>query len=177
MARNSWPEVSKERLCPICGEGRRCKFTDDGNAARCFRQGDRRLQVANGKQNRNGLVAMWAKAKDPARCAKIAAARRGKPRPPEVIEAMRQANLGRKLPAEQRAKMSAAHKRRRTMPPAAGKAFSARELRLIRSLPPADAAKRTGRTLTAVYSQRSRLGSKPKSDSSAGSTERPAVAR
>ena len=38
------------------------------------------------------------------------------------------------------------------------KPFSARELWLIQSLPPAEAAKRTGRTLTAVYSQRSRLG-------------------
>jgi len=120
-------------------------------------EGDRRLQVANGKRNRNGLVAMWAKAKDPARRAKIAAARRGQPRPPHVIEAMRQANLGRKLPASQREKMSAAHKRRGTRPPAAGKAFSTRELRLISELPPAEAAKRTGRTLTAVYSQRYRL--------------------
>jgi len=120
-------------------------------------EGDRCLQAANGKRNRNGLVAMWAKAKDPTRCAKIAAARRGKPRPPHVIEALRMANLGRKLPAAQRAKMSAAHKRRRTRPPAAGKPFTAHELWLIQRLPPAEAAKRTGRTLTAIYSQRSRL--------------------
>jgi len=78
-----------------------------------------RLKVANGKRNDRAIEAMHAKARDPARRAKIAAARRGKPRPPEVIEAMRQANLGKKLSAETRAKMSAAHKARGTWPPAA----------------------------------------------------------
>ena len=62
---------------------------------------------------------MWAKAKDPVRRAKIAASKLGKPRPQHVMEALREANLGRKLPAAQRAKMSAAHKRRGTRPPAA----------------------------------------------------------
>jgi len=53
------------------------------------------------------------------RRAKIAAAKLGKPRPPEVIEALRRANLGKKLSAATRAKMSATHKRLGTWPPAA----------------------------------------------------------
>jgi len=121
-----------------------------------WNEGDLQLKAANGKVNLAALEGMHAKARDTGRRAKIAAARRGKPRPPEVIEAMRQANLGRKLPAEQRAKMSTAHKRRGTRPPAVGKPFTAHELWLIRSLTPADAARRTGRTLSAVYSQRGR---------------------
>ena len=32
-----WPEVSKERPCPICGHDRRCKLAEDGLAAVCFR--------------------------------------------------------------------------------------------------------------------------------------------
>jgi hypothetical protein len=39
-----------------------------------------------------------AKARDPARRAKIAAARRGKPRPPHVIEAIARARRGKPLP-------------------------------------------------------------------------------
>jgi len=69
--------------------------------------------------NLAAIEGMHAKARDPVRRAKIAASRRGKPRPPEVIEALRRANLGKKLSAETRAKMSAAHKARRTWPPAA----------------------------------------------------------
>jgi hypothetical protein len=77
-------------------------------------RGTLRRRVEAGKRNRNGLLAMHAKARDPVRRAKIAAAKRGKPRPRRVIDALRRANLGRKLSAEQRAKMSAAHKRRGT---------------------------------------------------------------
>jgi hypothetical protein len=122
-------------------------------------EGDMRLRVAIGKSPAMlpALAAMHAKARDPARRAKIAAARRGKPRPPHVIEAVRKAHTGRKLSAATRAKMSAAHKARGAWPPAAGRAFTDQELRLIRRLPPAEAARLTGRTLTAVYSQRSKL--------------------
>ena len=59
----------------------------------------------------------WAKARDPQRRAKIAASRRGKPRPLHVVEAMRKAHLGKPLPAETRRKMSEAHKRRGSWPP------------------------------------------------------------
>lgn len=62
-----------------------------------------------------------AKNGDPARRAKIAASRRGKPRPPHVIEILRVVNWGKKASAETRAKMSASHRRRGTRPPKAGK--------------------------------------------------------
>ena len=61
-------------------------------------EGDRRLRVAIGKSPimRKALAAMRAKARDPVRCAKIAASKRGKPRPKHVLEALRKANLGRR---------------------------------------------------------------------------------
>jgi hypothetical protein len=99
----------------------------------------------------------WAKARDPKRRAKIAASRRGKPRP-EVIEKMRQANLGRKLSKSHRLQLSQAHLRRGTRPPKAGRPWSAREQALLRKLPPKLVAARTGRTLKAVYSARRALG-------------------
>jgi len=61
-------------------------------------------------------------ARDPDRRAKIAAAKLGNPRPPDVIEAMRRANLGWTLSTATRAKMSAVHKARGTWPPAAKRA-------------------------------------------------------
>jgi hypothetical protein len=54
-----------------------------------------------------------AKARDPDRRAKIAAARLGKPRPRHVIEAMRRGRTGKPQSAEARAKMRAAHARGR----------------------------------------------------------------
>jgi len=60
-----------------------------------------------------------AKALDPARRAKIAVAKRGKPRPPHVHTALLKEKLGRKASAATRAKMSASHKARGTWPPAA----------------------------------------------------------
>ena len=74
---------------------------------------------------------------------------------------LRTMSIGRKASKATRAKMSAAAKRRVARgdwPPAAGKSFTARELRLIRTLPPAEAARQTGRTLKAIYSQRVRMG-------------------
>jgi hypothetical protein len=59
-----------------------------------------------------------ASTKRPERNAKIAAPVRGKPRPPHVLEALRRANKGRGLSADQRRKMSEAHKRRGTQLPA-----------------------------------------------------------
>ena len=98
-----------------------------------------------------------AKARDPERRAKIAAAKRGKPRPAEVIEAMRKANLGRLHSTETRRKMSEAHKRRGTRPPAAGRAWTPEEDALIGSLPPNEVARRTGRSLVAVGTRRRKL--------------------
>jgi hypothetical protein len=120
--------------------------------------GTMRRRVEVGKRNTKAIKAMHAKARDPGRRAKIAAAKRGKPRPRAVIAALRKANLGRTQSAESRAKRSATHKRRGTIPPAAGRPWEAWEDRLLTSLPPGEAARRTGRTLRAVYMRRAALG-------------------
>jgi hypothetical protein len=99
-----------------------------------------------------------AKNSDPARRERIAAAKRGRPRPPHVVEAMRKGRLGTPHSAEARAKMSAAHKRRGTRPPKAGRPWTAAEEALLRDLPPAEVARTTGRTLKAVYAWRRVLG-------------------
>lgn len=99
----------------------------------------------------------WAKAQDPERREKIAAARRGKPRSPEVIAALRQANLGRKLTDDQRRKMSEAHKRRGTRPPKAGKPWAAWEDDLCKTAKPSEVVEKTGRSLSAVFSRRAVL--------------------
>jgi hypothetical protein len=91
--------------------------------------------------------------------AKIAAARRGRPCPRHVVEAMRAANLGRPLSAETRRKMSEAHRRLGTRPPKAGRPWTPEEDGLITGeLPPMEVAVRTGRTLSTVYQRRGVLG-------------------
>jgi hypothetical protein len=92
-------------------------------------EGTRRRRVRHGKSKagRKALAAMHAKLQDPGRRAKIAAAKRGKPRPASVIETLRKANTGRKLSTATRAKMSAAHKQRGTIPPAAAKHLARRK--------------------------------------------------
>lgn len=98
-----------------------------------------------------------AKARDPDRREKIAAARRGKPRPAHVIEALRQSHLGKPLSAATRRKMSEAHKQRKSWPPAAGRPWTAEEDELVRTLRIAEAAKQTGRTVSAVKGRRNKL--------------------
>ena len=66
--------------------------------------------------------------------------------------------MGRKLPEEQRAKMSEAHKRRGTIPPKAGRLWTAEEDELVRTLKAVEAAEKTGRTLRAIYLRRNKLG-------------------
>jgi len=99
-----------------------------------------------------------ARARDPQRRAKIAASRRGRPRPPGVLQAMQSGRLGKPLSEEHRHKLSETHRRRGTRPPKAGRPRSAAEGRLVRTLPPAEAARRTGRTVGAVYGRRHALG-------------------
>jgi hypothetical protein len=76
-------------------------------------KGSRALRSAYWKEPwaRDAVKKAWAKARDPERCAKIAAAKRGKPRLPSVRKAMRQAALGRKVTPETRRKLSEAHLR------------------------------------------------------------------
>lgn len=123
-------------------------------------EGELRLRQAHGQSDwfKQAQRKAWAKARDPRRRAKISAARRGKPRPPSVIRAMRKANLGRSHSEETRRKMSATHKRRGTQPPKAGKLWSAKEDALLRALPTAEVVERTGRTVYAVHMRRSVLG-------------------
>lgn len=98
-----------------------------------------------------------AKADDPERRRKIADARRGKPRPKWIIEAMRQVNLGHPPSDETRKRMSDAHKRRGTRPPKAGRAWTDDELKLLAVTPPIEVARLTNRTLAAVYIMRGKL--------------------
>jgi hypothetical protein len=66
-----------------------------------------------------------AKSGDPGRRAKIAAAKRGKPRPVHVIEAMRAGNTGRVHGEDERRRRSASLKRRGVRPPKAGRPWTA----------------------------------------------------
>jgi hypothetical protein len=96
--------------------------------------------------------------KSPERAAKIAASKRGRPRPASVVEALRKANTGKKATAETRAKMSHAHKLRCTRPPAAGTPWTVDEDGLLGTMRDADVAIRTGRSENAVSHRRKVLG-------------------
>lgn len=100
----------------------------------------------------------WAKARDPERRRKIGDALRGRKRPRRLMAALIAGNRGRKPSAETRARMSAAHRRRGTRPPKAGRPWTADEDRLCRTLAIADAARETGRTVFAVKARRRELG-------------------
>jgi hypothetical protein len=99
-----------------------------------------------------------AKARDPERCAKIAASKQGKPRPAHVVQAVIDAHLGTHHSEETRRQMSESHRRRGTRPPKAGRPWTAEEDELVRTLPIAAAAEKTGRTRCAVASRRLKLG-------------------
>lgn len=105
-----------------------------------------------------GLKKAQGKVHDPERRRKIADAKRGQPRPPHVLAALRAAHLGRKHSAEELAKRSASHKRRGTIPPKAGRLWTAEEDEAVRTLSTKEAAAKTGRTLEAIRSRRHRLG-------------------
>jgi hypothetical protein len=123
--------------------------------------GTSRLRRAHalGPAGTAALAKAQAKARDPGRRVKIAAARRGRPRPRHVIEAMRAANLGRKHTEQTRRRMSEAHRRRGTRPPKAGRPWTAAEGALLAAgLPAAVVAAQIGRTLAAVYIRRRQLG-------------------
>ena len=92
---------------------------------------------------------------DAPRRAKIAVAKRGKPRPEHVVAAL--ANRGRPLSAEHRRKLSAAHRRRGTRPPKAGRPWTVDEDELVRTLPAPETVARTGRPLSSVYGRRRQL--------------------
>jgi hypothetical protein len=104
-----------------------------------------------------------AKAGDPQRCAKIGAAKRGKPRPPHVVAAVRAAHLGTHHSEETRRKMSATHKARGTLVPGTVP-FTPEEDELVRTLPTAEAAARTGRRASTAQPSAGRLDRECHSD-------------
>jgi len=103
------------------------------------------------------LAKAQAKSGDPVRRAKIAAAKRGKPRPAHVVAAVAAALRGTHHTAEARRKMSEAQRRRGTRPPNTGSPWTEQEDALVRTLPAKEVAKRTGRTLSEVWTRRQQL--------------------
>ena len=97
------------------------------------------------------------KSRDPQRGAKIAAARRGKPRPAHVLEARHQAWRGSHHTEETRRQRSPTHRKRGTLVPGTIPR-TAEEDELLKALPGEEVARRTGRSLEAVYTRRQRLG-------------------
>lgn len=122
-------------------------------------EGDRaiRREYMTPQHNRKMTRAATAVAGLPERRQKIAAARRGYSMPRSVREKLRRANIGKRIPAAVCQKMSESHKRRGTHPPAAGIPWTDFEMSLVAEYSPAEVAKRTGRTMKAVYAARRRL--------------------
>jgi hypothetical protein len=85
------------------------------------------------------------------------AARRGKPRPRHVVEALFESNRSRPLSAEHRRKLSAAHREGDTRPPRAGRPRTPEEDALVRTLPGTVAAEKTGRPSCSVWDRRRQL--------------------
>jgi hypothetical protein len=104
-----------------------------------------------------GLKKATAKAGDPARRAKLSAAMRGRKMDRRVVEALAAQRRGTRHREESRRKMSEAHRRRGTLVPGTV-VWTEKEDALVRSLPAAEAARRTGRTLGAVWKRRRVLG-------------------
>jgi hypothetical protein len=95
-----------------------------------------------------------AKASDPVRREKIRQAKKGKPRPPGVLDAAHEAWRGSHHTDEAREKMSRAHRARGTHPPTV-RPWTEEEDGWLRSgLSPKEVAQRTGRSLSAVYAHR-----------------------
>ena len=107
--------------------------------------GTRKLHSTNGKRLwPTKAKRMMATNGEPERRAKNAAAHRGKPRPPHVIEAVRRASTGRKASAETRRRLSESQKRHQAEHPRPNR-WTPAEDRLVLKLKPKEAARRTGR--------------------------------
>jgi hypothetical protein len=96
--------------------------------------------------------------KSPERAAKIAAAKLGKPRPAHVIEAMREANNGKKASRAAREKMSQAARARGAYPPAAGRPFTPEEDAVLGTATDREIGARIGRDFQTVWRRRKLLG-------------------
>jgi hypothetical protein len=97
------------------------------------------------------------KARDPERRRKISETMRGKPKPPHVLEAMHEARRGSHHTKRTRQQMSVTHRRRGKLVPGTIP-WTPNEDELVRTLAPDEAARKTGRSLLAVYKRRFRLG-------------------
>ena len=116
--------------------------------------GTRKLHSSNGKRLwPTKAKRMMATNSDPERRTKNAAAHRGKPRPPRVIEAVRKASIGRIASAETRRRLSESQKRHQAEHPRANR-WQPAEDRLVLKLKPKAVAERIGRTVVAVYHRR-----------------------
>jgi hypothetical protein len=109
-----------------------------------------RLAIAQMPDVKAGRKKGQAKNQDPERCRKISEAKKGVPKPAYVVEAIGRIWRGKKMSAELRAKMSAAHKARGTRPPKAGRPRTMAEDALLARLPATEVAKRMRRSLRAV---------------------------
>ena len=122
--------------------------------------GSRELFVQYGREERSldALPNARVAASLPEARRKLAEARRGKPQPNSVIEALRRANLGRKATEETRRKQSEAQRARATSSPRPRRGWAEYEDSLCRTLAPGAVATLTGRSLHAVYLRCHRLG-------------------
>jgi hypothetical protein len=102
---------------------------------------------------KRALKQCWLKAWDPERRRKFVESRRGKPRPPHVVDAVRKAHLGVKASEEARRKMRQTRKRLGIRPPV-GRVWEKWEDELLATLPAIEVARRTARTMTAIYCRR-----------------------
>lgn len=94
-----------------------------------------------------------------AECGKdLALLKAGKPRAPETIAKMREAATGKRQSEETRAKRSATHKAIGNRPPWLNPPWTQEEDAMVRTLAALEAARRTRRTLQAVYQRRYALG-------------------
>lgn len=120
--------------------------------------GEREVRSEHGLRNWKRVgPKLLAKAHDPKRAAKISAAKIGRPRSASTVEKMRRTQTGTKHTATTKQAMSATHRKRGTRPPWLNPAWTAAHDALLAKLPPAQVARRTGRTLQAVYQRRSLL--------------------
>jgi hypothetical protein len=116
-------------------------------------EGTRRLKRDNALEPGTAAARAKAvgKARDPERRRKIAEAARGRPKPSHVVEAVRKGRTGT------RERMSVTHQARGTLVPGT-RVWTSEEDDAVRSLPPKEAARRTGRTLGVIYARRRALG-------------------
>jgi hypothetical protein len=102
--------------------------------------------------------AMQKTLSDPARAAKISTALKGRAKSPAQAARLRTLFADRKHTAATRRKMSAAHKARGTRVPGTSPDWTPEQDELVRTLSATEAARRTGRSVSAIHTRWQRLG-------------------